>query len=36
VGLGILTSAHKTMFWIVIVASALLWVGAVCLMLFVF
>jgi succinate dehydrogenase / fumarate reductase cytochrome b subunit len=36
VGLGILTGAHKTMFWIVIVASALLWVGAVCLMLFVF
>jgi succinate dehydrogenase / fumarate reductase cytochrome b subunit len=36
VGLGILTGTHKTMFWIVIVASALLWVGAVYLMLFVF
>jgi succinate dehydrogenase / fumarate reductase cytochrome b subunit len=36
VGLGLLTSTHKVMFWIVIVASALLWVGAVYLMLFVF
>jgi succinate dehydrogenase / fumarate reductase cytochrome b subunit len=36
VGLGLLTSKHKAMFWVVIVASALLWAYAVYLMLFVF